>query len=235
MTIDDLLFGNALCARRTDVVRVQNLEHVRTGVTHQSADRQNAEGDRRQNEVFRNIQKLHERRQTVIKLSLHTGQIEPAELDGEYIFQYRCQEEGRQRNTDHRKDCREVVQKTVLLLCRKNAQRDRNKNFNKQGHYPKRKAVPDRIAELLRYRNRPSPAVAPFSSQRRAEPSEIAPYDTLIHTVLALQIVEPFGRALARAGSGCKLLCLRLQIAARHVVQQGVDQEHDEEQYYDAI
>ena len=83
MVIDDLLLGKALGTRGTDVIRVQHLQHIGTGITHQGTDADDHQRDDGQHQMVRLVHKLSPRAELVVVTAHQAEQVKPAELDGE--------------------------------------------------------------------------------------------------------------------------------------------------------
>lgn len=101
--VDDGLLRHALRAGGTDIVGIEHFQHIGTGVAHETAYADYGNGNRGQDKMLGHIQEFSEVREILIISSLHTRKLKPAELDGEDVFQYRCEEEGRHRDTYHLK------------------------------------------------------------------------------------------------------------------------------------
>ena len=218
MLVDDDLLRHALCAGGTDIVGIEHFQHIGTGVAHETAYADYGNGNRGQDKMLGHIQEFSEVREILIISSLHTRKLKPAELDGEDVFQYRCEEEGRHRDTYHRNDRGEVVGKAVLLTGSGNTKGNCYKNFKDKRHESERKAVPDGVMEFLGDGDSPRPALAPFTSHSTLKPCKVTLNDAFIHAVLRIQIRKPLGVALACAGAGSQFSCLCLNIAHGHIV-----------------
>ena len=77
------------------------------------------------------------------------------------------------------------------------------------------------------------PAGAKVTNGGGFEPDEEAAYYALIHTVLGVQVRQPFGGGFCGAGPLCKLPGHSLNIVCGETMHQRVDYQHDEEKYHD--
>ena len=235
MAVDDRALRHALGPGGADVVGGEDLQHIGTGVAHQAADGDDHQRDQRQHEVLRHIQEFSEIRQGHVVAPLHARQVEPAELDGENVFQHRRHEEGGHGDAHHGDHRGKVVGKAVLLAGRRDAQRYGDQYFKYESDEAQREAVPHRVVEFHGDGNVPHPAVAPVAPHGVAEPDQVAPDHALVHAVLGVQVRQPLGVALGRTGPGGQLPRLGFHKARGHVVHEHVDDEHDEEQYQNAV
>ena len=87
--IDDRALRQALGAGRADVVGVQDLEHVRAGIAHVTADGDNDQRDDGQDQMVGLVQELAHRIQLGVIASDEAVQVEPAELDREEQLEQR--------------------------------------------------------------------------------------------------------------------------------------------------
>ena len=181
------------------------------------------------------IQEFSKFRQILIVSALHTGKVEPSQLDREDILQKGRQKEGGHRYTYHRHHRCEIVGKAILLFCRCNTQRDGNDDLENKRDQAKREAVPNGVLKLLRNGDGPVPAVAPFAFYSALQPYKVTLYDAFVHAVLRVQICQPFRVALGRTGTGRQLTGLCLDEAHRHVIHQRINDEHDKEQNDHAV
>jgi len=86
MIADDLALGQTLGPGRADVVRVENLKRVGTGVTHQTTDADNNQSEGGQDEVLGNIKELSRRGEQMIVAAHHAADVKPPEFDGKDQF-----------------------------------------------------------------------------------------------------------------------------------------------------
>ena len=170
MMIDDLPLGKALGARGSDIVRVQDFQHVGAGVAHERADADDDQRKDRQEEVLAHVEDLPGAGQIVVVSSDQTVEVEPAELDREEQLQQRCEEEGRKGNAGQRHDCDDVVGAAVLFSRRDDAERDRDDQLEEEGDGSHVEGDPDDALEFLNNRNRIIPAVAELAADRSCAP-----------------------------------------------------------------
>ena len=87
MFVDDRLFRKPFRARRTDIVGVEHFEHVRSGIAHPSADREDDRHRDGQNHVVQNVPELahHSRKRSgiILRRREQTAYGQPAQIDGE--------------------------------------------------------------------------------------------------------------------------------------------------------
>ena len=84
--VDDLALGQPLGARRPDIVGVQDLEHIGTGVAHQGTDADDHQRRDGHHEMLRLIEELADGVELVVVPSDKPEQVEPAEFDAEQQF-----------------------------------------------------------------------------------------------------------------------------------------------------
>ena len=228
MVIDDLLLGKALGTRGTDVIRVQHLQHIGTGIAHQGTDADDHQRDDGQHQMVRLIHKLSPRAELVVVTAHQSEQVEPAELDGEDQLQQRGEEERRQRDTCQRNDRNGIVGAAVLLRCGDDAQRHRNDDLKEERNGAHHEGQPNAVVELLKHGNGVEPAFAELTADGGTQPGEITGNDVLIHVVHGFELGHPFLKAL---GTGLLrlLTCHILNVRSGQATHQCVDNESHKE------
>lgn len=84
--MNDALLRQSLRTRCTDIIRIQHLEHVGSGVTHQGTDAHDRQCDYRKHQMPCHIQNLLSGREALIVTSDNTVEVEPAKLYGKDPF-----------------------------------------------------------------------------------------------------------------------------------------------------
>ena len=82
MVADNFALGKTLRPSGTDVVRVENFEHIGARVAHEAADAYNYQSDCRQNEMLRDIKNCLELRGVFgdIISAVHAADVKPPEF-----------------------------------------------------------------------------------------------------------------------------------------------------------
>lgn len=98
--IDHFLLRHTFGSGCTDVIRIENLKHIGSGVTHQGTNAYDRQCDNRENQMLRHIQNLAYTAVGLMHTAYNAVQVQPFQIDGENPFQNGGKEEGWQRNTD---------------------------------------------------------------------------------------------------------------------------------------
>ena len=228
--IDDLALRQSLRACRTDIIRVEDFQHVGPGVTHERSDTDDDQCDDRQHQMVRAVPELAGCRQVLVVSSDESAQVEPAELDAEQEFQQGCEEEGGQRETCQRHDRDRVVHLGILLGRCDDAERDRDDDLKDERNAAHDEGDPDGILKFVHYGDGPSPTVPEIAADRSSAPCEEAGNDPLVHAVGGAQLLHPLVETLGTGLHGL-LPCDLLQVRSGQAAHQHINDERDEDQY----
>ena len=178
-----LFFRNTFRSGSTDIICIQNLQHIGSGITHKGTNTYDSQRNNRKDHMLCHIQYLTYTSIGLMHTAYDTIQVNPFQINRENPFQNGSKEKGRQRNTDQCKNGNCIINPAVLLRCRYNTQRYGNDNFQQEGGQCQSKRIPDDTGKFLFYWLMENPGFSEFTMNSFSKPDEITFQDRLIQSI----------------------------------------------------
>ena len=232
--VDDFLFREPLRARRAYVIRIQHFQRIRAGMAHQSAQRYQNDRHHRQYEMPQDVQHaLYPHDLLVGRDPLHR---EPSQILPQEFDQQRSQKEGRERNTDDRKDGDAVIERAVLAGRGLDAQRHRYEILQNERQNGNPEGDPHRLRNDGVDRRLILEGHAEVPLKDVPQPLEVPLDDTekriVVQPVNGLHLVDEFLRDDALIQLRFVLL---VDVVGRQTADQQINAERDQEQNENGI